>query len=121
MKKFFIVLLSSFLFFSCNAHKNEIVLHDEDSKSLDPTILWAVVIEPYATFRKEASWGSTVTDHSRFGDILMIEGCKILNSSNEAQAKEIWYKFEKGWISENSLKIYQNKFRAQKAAKELSK
>ena len=51
----------------------------------------------------------------------MIEGCVILNKKNDLSVKEIWYRFDKGWLVESSVSVYQNKLKAQKAAASLLK
>lgn len=128
MKLRFIKSSFFFLFFcccifitSCNRKKDEINLNTSDPLALSPDILWAVVIEPYAAFRKDASWSSSVLDHCRYGDILMIEGSSILDSSIDQNVKEIWYRFEQGWLAESSVNVYQNKFKAEKVAKAMTK
>lgn len=122
MKKIlFIVLIFCSLFVSCRKDKDEIDIHQDDMLALNPTVQWAVVIEPYAAFRTEASWNASTNDHSRLGDVLRIEGNAILESSNETTSKEIWYLFEKGWLSETSVDVYQNKYKAESASKEITK
>lgn len=106
---------------SCKAKKNEIILDTKDTLSLAPNISWAVVVEPYAAFRKEASWSSNVMDHCRFGDVLMIEGNAILPSVVNPKEKEIWYRFEQGWLSETSVSVYQNKLKAVRASESMTK
>lgn len=122
MKK--IILITAILcsiFISCGKDKDEIDIHQDDILALNPSVQWAVVVEPYAAFRTEASWDAPTNDHSRLGDVLMIEGNLILDSSNESQSKEIWYRFDKGWLSETSVDVYQNKYKAQSASNEITK
>lgn len=115
-----ILLLSSFSLFSCSKNKTEIVLDNSDPNALSPEYNWALIIEPYAAFRKEPSWSSTVVDHCRLGDVLKIEGNMILESSIDSKAKEIWYRFEQGWLSETNVSVYQNKLKAEKVAKSMT-
>lgn len=115
-----LVVFTSVVFFSCK-RKADIQVDNSDSLSLSPAVLWAVVVEPYAAFRKEATWDSAVHDHCRFGDVLMIEGNAIMPSTIDANAKEIWYRFDKGWLSESSVSVYQNKLKAEKASKAMTK
>lgn len=123
MKKtvFLTVLFSALFFSSCNGKNEQIVFQENDVISLNPSISWAVVTEPYAAFRKDASWDSIALDHCRFGDVLMIEGCSILNHKSGSSSREIWYRFDKGWLSESSVSVYQNKLKAKKAAATLTK
>ena len=123
MKKIFyaaLIVLAALLC-GCSKNKDIISLNEDDILAMNPTIKWAVVIEPYAVFRKEASWDSSVLDHCRYGDVLMIEGNAILDSANDSSSKEIWYRFEKGWLSSSSVVVYQNKYKAEKAASDLIK
>ncbi|MCR5612130.1 hypothetical protein [Treponema sp.] len=120
-KLFLFFTICSLLFFSCNKNKDEIQFSNTDILSLDPTISWAVVTEPYAAFRKEPSWGANTMDHCRFGDVLMIQGCRITESMNDPASKEVWYSFDQGWLSESSITVYKNKFKAQKASEKLQK
>lgn len=122
MKKIFMILLVlSLVLISCRKDNDEINIHQDDILALNPSVQWAVVIEPYAAFRTEASWNAPTNDHSRLGDVLMIEGNLILDSFNESSTKEIWYRFDKGWLSETSVNVYQNKYKAQSASKEMTK
>lgn len=122
MKKVVLALfILSSIFISCKKDRDEINIHQDDILALNPSVQWAVVKEPYAAFRTEASWDAPTNDHSRLGDVLMIEGNLILDSSRETSSKEIWYRFEKGWLSESSVSVYQNKYKAQSAAKEMTK
>ena len=121
MKKLIFVLFCCILFFSCKNKNEQISFLDDDTLSLDPTIKWAVVIEPDVAFRAEPSWQALSTDHSRYGDVLMIEGCKILDSNKNKTSKEIWYRFEHGWLAESSISIYQNQLKAKKASSLLLK
>lgn len=115
-----LVIFTSLICFSCKKSKNEITIDSTDSLSLSPSVKWAVVVEPYAAFRKEASWNSQVHDHCRLGDVLMIEGNAIMPSSIDDNAKEIWYRFDKGWLSETSVSVYQNKLKAERASKTMT-
>lgn len=121
MKKIIYFILLILLFVSCSKKNDVIYFEENDSLSLDPTISWAVVVEPYVAFRDEPTWSSSVNEHCRYGDILMIRGCKILDSTTQKSSKETWYYFDKGWISEISINIYQNRYKAQKRAQELLK
>lgn len=118
---FIFSMLFVFSFSSCNQNKNQIVIDNQDFLSLLPSVSWAVVTEPYAAFRRDASWDSVVVDHCRYGDVLMVDGNAIMTSMINSAQKEIWYRFDKGWISETCLNVYQNKEKALKASKSMTK
>lgn len=120
LKLVFVILFSAILFFACDKKSVSIDLSNKDYIELNPNISWAVVIEPYAAFRSEASWSAPTNDHCRLGDVLMITGNAILDNPIEQNEKEIWYRFDKGWLSEGSVSVYQNKLKAQKAASTLT-
>lgn len=90
MKKiiFLLAVFSIYFFSSCKPRNEQIVFQENDVINLNPSIYWAVVTEPYAAFRKEASWDSSALDHCKLGDVLMIEGCVILNKKNDLSVKK---------------------------------
>ena len=96
----------------CNKN-NEIVLDSSEPLALAPDVEWAVVIDPYAAYREETSWSSTVINHCRKGEILKVEGKNFVNG------KELWYNFACGWLPSSSVAIYSNKLKAQTASKQL--
>lgn len=110
MRIFFFAALAIFSasFFSCEKKSDEtIVLDSREPLALAPDLRWAVVTEPYATYRAETSWDGPATGYCRKGDILQVLG--------EATANEggVWYKFEGGWLPESSVAIYSNRYKAQ--------
>lgn len=109
---FFSFLLFFCLFASCNRNK-EIVFDSSEPLALAPDIQWAVVIEPYAAFRKNTDWSSEANGHCRKGDILQIKGKAVFNNS------ENWYFFDEGWLPESVLDVYSNRFKAKSAAENL--
>ncbi len=98
-----------FFAFGCKKDK-EIVFDNSDPLALALDVQWAVIVEPYAAFRKNTDWNSEVSGHCRKGDILQIKGNAIFNN------KENWYFFDEGWLPESVLAVYSNKFKAQTAA-----
>ncbi|MCQ2611246.1 MAG: hypothetical protein MJ169_05800 [Treponema sp.] len=121
MKKFFLILSAVLCLASCSKKNNEISFDDSDPLSLVPSVSWALIIEPYASYRKEPDWSSQVVDYCRMGEVVMIESTSIQDSAIKAGQKEYWYKFEKGWLCETSLVKYANKLKAKKAASDLLK
>ncbi len=71
---------------------------------------WAVIQEPYASFFDEPVSTSGIAAHARRGDVLKIEGRKIDDN------RQLWLKFDHGWVQESVVVIYSNKLKAQKAA-----
>jgi|SRR5574344_1870456 hypothetical protein len=93
-----------------------------DPNALTPGIEWAVITEPYAAFRKESNFGSAVASEARRGEIYEVTGKTIVLNGKDAPSKETtWYEFEKGWLDESVLTIYDNKMRAKAAAAKLTK
>lgn len=79
---------------------------------------WAVISEPYVAFREAPDPSSNVMAHGRLGDIAHVEG-KALVPVEKENTSVIWYRFEIGYVAENSVVIYPNKLKAQSAATEL--
>ena len=101
---------------SCNKNR-EIKIENEDPLSLTPGLEWAVIKEPYAALREEASYESTVKSHARRGEILLIKGKKYISSGSGKQERiTTWYYFDEGWLDETTLDIYDNKMKAEKEA-----
>lgn len=100
--------------FSCKKNNNEVILLDDSNPlALAPDINWAVIVEQYASFKKEKDWSSENSGHVRKGEILQIEG-KALDKQGGN-----WYLFEEGWLPENCLKIYSNRLKAEAAVKSM--
>ncbi|MCR4734243.1 MAG: hypothetical protein K5829_04445 [Treponema sp.] len=110
----FFTLIFAFSFISCPTRKEEtIVLDNSEPLALAPGVSWALVIIPYASYKADISWDSITNGHCRKGDIL-----QVMASSIDADQKK-WYKFEAGWLSEDSIDIYTNKYKAENAASKL--
>ena len=115
-KKIVVILTVILIVLFPACHKNdELVISFDDSYplALAPDVEWCVVTEPYVAYKKEADWGSTVTGHCRKGEILQILG-KHPDSGGER-----WYYTDKGWLSEISISVYSNRYKAQKVSEEL--
>lgn len=119
MKK---ILLYSMIFFvaaSCmltgctGKAENEIRLDNSEPLALAPDVSWAVVLDPYAGYRKVTSWNSDVTSYCRKGDILQVLGETAVKGSGN------WYEFKDGWLSESAVTVYNNRFKAEAAAAKL--
>lgn len=121
MKKYLLMLIILLALCSCSKKSDIITVPDEDISWNSPSNSWAVVTDPYAAFKVNPLWNSATTDHCRLGDVLLIEGCAILNSRTIKNTKETWYKFKSGWLAESSIQVYQNMHKAKKAAESLTK
>lgn len=117
MKRLFyllIIFLSMFLCFSCKKNKEEVIVFDnEHPLSLAPDVEWALVTDPYAAYKESTDWNAEITGHCRRGEILMVY------AKSKDKDKNIWYKFEEGWLPQRCLKIYANRYKAQTAAESL--
>lgn len=106
-----IASVCAFITLAAGCVKNrEIVFDNKYPLATAPDVEWAVVIDPYAAFRKEHSWESEVVGHCRRGDILQVKGLSV-NSEQES-----WYVFSSGWLPASSVDVYSNRLRAQGAA-----
>ena len=110
MKKisFFAALLLCLCSFSCKKSRG-IPLDESEPLALAPDISWAVVIDPYAAFRKNCDWSAEVTGQCRKADVLLVEGKQISPDG-------IWYRFTDGWLPDSSVYVYANRLRAQNVA-----
>lgn len=109
-----LVLVVLVLMTGCKQKKEETIVFDDSYPlALSPNIEWAVVEDPYAAYRSECNWDSSVTGHCRKGDILQIKGKSI-----DAK-KDNWYLFANGWLPENCLSIYSNRLKAKAVSEKL--
>ena len=116
MKKLilFVLCLSSLILISCSKKDDEKIIFDNAQPlALAPDVSWAVVTDPYAAYREEYNWQSTVKGHCRKGDILQVLG-RSLDSNNES-----WYLFEDGWLSSNCITVYSNRYKAKSVSDSL--
>jgi hypothetical protein len=74
---------------------------------------WAVIIEPYATFRLATSYTSQIAGHGRRGDIHKITGCMTVRLEDR---EILWYNFDAGWLPESAVAVYSNRLKAERAA-----
>lgn len=102
---------------SCNRSRT-IVFDTSDPEALELDKEWAVITFRYVSFRGEPGFEEEITGQGRVGDILLVEGMRYVpNLYNDESS--IWYKFEKGWLSENNVMLYSNKLKAKTASKDL--
>ncbi len=116
-KIFFSVCLSLciVLFSGCN-EKIRVAPDLEPTPDLALGNEWALITEPYVQFRVQPKANADSKAHARKGDIVQVVGKRFIQ---EGRQKVVWYQFESGWLSENSLKIFSNESKALTAAKSL--
>ena len=123
MKNRFIFFILVFIFMISSCYKaKEISLEKINSLAITPDLEWAVIVVPYATFKERPDYASDVINYSRIGEIMLVEGKKKNKSlSSESNSTEyvMWYKFEKGWLDESLVKVFDTKYKAEKELKNL--
>ena len=99
---------------SCIKNKT-IKLDSNDEAAFVVGVEWAVVSSPYAAFRVDHGFEYVVSSHARQGDVMQIEGCYYQNAKNEEGENVVytWYKFEKGWLDNTVVEVYDNRLKAQ--------
>lgn len=111
---FFLLIATAVIFSSCKKNNTETIVFDNAHPlALAPDVEWAVVIEPYAVFREDDEWSAATAGHCRKGEIL-----QVLGKSVDA-AKENWYFFEGGWLPQNCVSIFSNRYKAQTVSNNL--
>ena len=117
ISKLFLILIFIFsisFVSSCKKNSTETIIFDDSHPlALAPDVEWAVVTEPYAVFRESDEWGGATAGHCRKGEIL-----QVLGKSVDAQ-KENWYYFEGGWLPQNCVSIFSNRYKAQTVSNRL--
>ena len=115
MKKIVFLLCALVLFSSCNIKKEkEIVLDNSDPLALAVDVQWALVTDPYATFKTDREWNSSDRGHAKKGEVLKVIGISL------SSEKEKWIRFNEGYLPEKSVKVFSNKYQAEKAARDLN-
>lgn len=102
----------SVLCISCTKKRSdEIVLDNSNPLAFAIDIEWAVIIDPYVTFRETHEWTSKDLGHGKKGEILQVIGYSY-SSENEK-----WVKFENGFLPIKSVQVYSNRYQAAKVSK----
>ena len=114
-----IIICTGLIFSSCSA-KKKIVFNPTDESALELGITWAVVTVPYAAYYKEHNYQSDVVQNARQGDILQVKGKYIEPNVHDINSVSAWYLFDGGWLDNVSVKLYDNRLKANAAAKALS-
>lgn len=119
------------VFFAGCSKSKTIDLSHESYSDLAPGYEWAVVKVPYVAFRSGCGYSDTITGHARNGDIFLVKGSRFAEIPVEADEntskkksvasseKILWYEFDKGWLDQNSVTIYDTKLKAQSAAEKI--
>lgn len=115
-----VVIICTILIFSSCSAKKEIVFNPTDESALELGITWAVVTVPYAAYYKEHNYQSDVVQNARQGDILQVKGKYIEPNVQDINSVSAWYQFDYGWLDNVSIKLYDNRLKANAAAKALS-
>ncbi len=110
----FLFLIFAVMFVSCKKKDTEKIVFDNSHPlALAPDVEWAVVIEPYAVFKETDEWGAATAGHCRKGEILQVKG-KSMDAN-----KENWYYFDGGWLSQSSVSIFNNRYKAETVSNNL--
>ncbi len=110
----FLIFIMISVFSGCNKKSAENIVFDNSYPlALAPDVEWAVVTEPYAVYKETNDWGAATTGHVRKGEILQIKG-KAVDSKMEN-----WYYFEGGWLSQTSISVFNNRYKAESVSKTL--
>lgn len=112
----FILLITCLSLSSCYKKEEAAIEFDNTYPlALAPDVEWCVVTEPYVAYKKDSDWSSAVTGHCRKGEILQVLG------KRQDSRGENWFYTEKGWLSEVSVSVYNNRYKAQKVSDEILK
>lgn len=99
---------------SCKKKREETITFDDRYPlALAPDVTWAVIVDPYAAYKTDLDWNADIAGHCRKGDVLQVLG----NATDSNNVK--WYRFLEGWLPENCLSVYSNRYKAQTAADSL--
>jgi len=112
------LLCSCMIFSACNA-KREVVFNPADENALELGVMWAVVTVPYAAYYREHNYQSDVIHNARQGDVLEVKGKYIEPNVRDINSVSAWYQFDSGWLDNVSIKLYDNRLKANAASKAL--
>lgn len=94
------------------------MFNEADLEALDIEYQWAVVKIPYVACRENPSYEAKVVKNLRkdmMGKIVGERTVKVVDGDDEKYEK--WLALDDGWIPENSVSVYMNRMRAEKAVK----
>jgi hypothetical protein len=109
-----------FVFAGCARQQNAPVDVSIFQHSLEYGSQWAVISEPYATFRTDTDFSAPVSGYGRRGDVQKITASVIVTSGTGGDAvRTVWYGFEKGWLPDASVVVFSNELKAKRASESL--
>lgn len=112
MYKGFVIAAAFLSLFLAGCKKQtEISLDERNALSLAPDVRWAVVKEPYVTYRADKSWETATGGYERKGQIL-----QVLGTSNDKDGG-VWFKFYGGYLPASAITIEPNRYRAERTSK----
>ncbi len=111
-----IVVLPCLVLCGCFLRQDTGEVNFPETETVSRSVLWAVISDPYVSFRDTPGEAGIITAHGRRGDILKIAGRVILTENGK---NSIWYQFEKGWLPETAVFAVSNRLKAETAAKDM--
>ncbi|MBR7064393.1 MAG: hypothetical protein IKI31_04535 [Treponema sp.] len=112
MKKFLILCISLVIFSCTKTKKDAIPLDLAPSFSLSPTVSWLLVTVPYARVYEKPGYENTSSKYYKRGEIYQIYATSF-------DEKITWYKLDDGWVDSISVKVYSNRYKAEKEMQRL--
>ncbi|MFI3258176.1 MAG: hypothetical protein R3Y36_07765 [Spirochaetales bacterium] len=107
---FYILFLSCLLFSACDTKKPYVPIDVSGTVGLATSSQWAVIIDPYVSYRTVPGDLAKASTYGRTGDVIEVIGSTIADYSG---TKILWYQFENGWLPETILNVYTNKLQAE--------
>lgn len=112
----FFLAISCGIFSSCEKNNGQLQLQTLAPEDLSPRIEWALVALPYVACKEEPSYEAQTVQAFRKGELYEITGNRTIVVDGE---KELWYAVESGWIPSNTVQVYSNKLKAERARNQL--
>ncbi|MDR1785288.1 MAG: hypothetical protein LBR23_02310 [Spirochaetaceae bacterium] len=114
--------VSLILLASCGPFKRAVpeINTASDAAAMGYGVLWAVIIEPYAAFRESCSPSAPTAAYGRRCDVEQVTARTLVPDPSQGDAKTaLWYGFAKGWLPENSVLVFSNKYKAMNMADQM--
>ena len=113
-----VVLFLSTLFLSSCTKKDglENIILPRDT-AITNSMQYAVIIEPYVSFRDKPSDDGITSGHARSGEVFSVEAIK---SEMKNGKQVLWVNLkDAGWLTSSSVRLYSTKEKAVTASKKL--